>query len=103
MMDAGAEVRKAREAAGLTQRALAKRAGVPQPRIAEYERGRAVPGVDQLSRLLRACGWRLETAADPGVSDDDLQLLRLHLAMTPAQRLAAFTRRARLRGAARRV
>ncbi len=105
-LTAGALLTQARESAGLSQRQLAARAGVPQPRIAEYKSGRAVPRADRLDSLLRACGRHLVAVADNGFDDhvvsvEDRQLLTIHVAMTPAQRLATFTRLSRLRGAAR--
>ena len=51
---------QARTAAGLTQRQLARRAGVPQPLISAYERGRRQPGADMLLRLLRATGHEVQ-------------------------------------------
>ena len=59
-MEAAAWVNGARRGAGLTQRQLAARSGVPQPTIARIESGRQVPRVDTLERLLDACGWELE-------------------------------------------
>ena len=56
MTDATAaeELRAARLAAGLSQRGLAARAGVPQPNIAAYESGRRIPSAATLERLLAA-------------------------------------------------
>ncbi len=50
----------ARRSAGLTQRELATRAGVPQPTIARIESGRQMPRADTLDKLLKACGWELD-------------------------------------------
>lgn len=44
-------LRQRRQNAGLTQRDLALRSGVPQPNIAAYESGRRVPAVGTLERL----------------------------------------------------
>lgn len=44
-------VRDLREAAGLSQYALAKRSGVAQPNIAAYEAGRRLPSATMLERL----------------------------------------------------
>lgn len=44
-------LRKRRLEAGLSQRALALRSGVPQPNIAAYENGRRVPSSSTLDRL----------------------------------------------------
>jgi predicted transcriptional regulator len=54
-------LREARLKAGLTQRELAQLAGVAQPAIARIESAKVVPRIDTLDRLLRACGWSLET------------------------------------------
>ena len=56
---AGSLIREARAAAGLTQQALAERAGTSQPAVARYERGAALPTLTTLERLLRACGHSL--------------------------------------------
>jgi transcriptional regulator with XRE-family HTH domain len=53
-------VRDIRRRAGLSQRALAARAGVPQPTIAELEAGRREPSITLLSRLAEATGYELK-------------------------------------------
>lgn len=66
MVDSESEVlRSARVAAGLTQRALAARAGTTQAMVARYESGEASPTVATLRRLLAACGQRLALATTP--------------------------------------
>lgn len=62
---AGRLLRAARTRAGLTQRSLARRAGVAQPVIAAYEGGRRQPSLPMLLRLVRASGFRLELALQP--------------------------------------
>jgi transcriptional regulator with XRE-family HTH domain len=57
----GEWVNDARRSAALSQRQLAARSGVPQPTIARIEAGHQVPRADTLERLLRACGWQLDT------------------------------------------
>jgi len=47
-------LRSARLAAGLSQRALATLAGIPQPNIAAYESGRRTPSAATLERLSTA-------------------------------------------------
>ena len=79
----------ARRRAGLTQRALAARAGVAQPTIARIERSDAVPRVDTLERLLRACGEAIEAVPRAGLGVDR-STIRALLAMTPAERLATL-------------
>lgn len=49
-----AELRRRRDAAGLSQRELAARSGISQPNIAAYESGRRVPSPTTEERLLRA-------------------------------------------------
>lgn len=51
-------LRAAREAMGLTQRALARRSGVAQPDISDIERGDPAinPTLDKLSALAHALG-----------------------------------------------
>jgi len=47
----GERLRRRRQEAGLSQRELAARSGVPQPNIAAYERGRRVPAAATAERL----------------------------------------------------
>ncbi len=47
-------LRARRLSAGLSQRALAQRSGVPQPNIAAYEKGRRIPSTGTLDRLAAA-------------------------------------------------
>ena len=50
---------EARRRAGLSQRGLAVRAGLPQQEIARYERGRVTPSLERLRALITACGFEL--------------------------------------------
>lgn len=60
-MNAAAELlRQARQEAGLTQAALARRAGVPRSVLNAYERGHRQPGANALDSILRAAGFTLE-------------------------------------------
>jgi hypothetical protein len=56
---AGDLLRLARVKAGLTQAALAQRAGVAQALISAYENGRRQPTLPTLMRLLDAAGFDL--------------------------------------------
>lgn len=48
------DIRAEREAAGLTQAALARIAGVAQPNLSAYENGRRTPSPDVLERIRQA-------------------------------------------------
>src|SRR5258708_40144444 len=80
-------LRAARAHAGLTQRALSVRAGVPQPTIAAIEIGRQDPRYATLERLVRACGQDLDLVPAPGEGVDRTQF-RSTLRLSPAPRLA---------------
>lgn len=67
-MEAGATLRRARLAAGLSLRALAERASTSHATLAAYESGRTVPRVDTLDRILRAAGYASDIAVT-GVAD----------------------------------
>lgn len=62
-MNAATLIRISREAAGLSQDALAARAGTSQPAVSRYESGASSPSVETLDRLLAAMGARLELRA----------------------------------------
>lgn len=77
----------ARRSAGLTQRALGARTGVPQETIARIEAGRSNPRVTTLDRLLEGCGYGLEHLPRLGIGIDRAQIQE-RLAMSPSERLA---------------
>lgn len=85
-MEAATALKTARSQAGLSQRALARRAGVPQPAIARIEQGRVTPRVDTLDHLLRACGADLTLTTKQG-SGIDRSVIRRLLELSPRQRL----------------
>lgn len=89
-MDAGRVLRQARRRAGLTQRQLAAKAGVPQSVIARIESRAVIPRVDTLDRLLEACGEGLESATRPG-RGLDRTVARNLLALEPAERARVAT------------
>lgn len=78
-------VNGARRSAGLTQRELAERSGVPQPTIARIEGGKQMPRADTLDRLLRGCGWELDMSLRRG-DGEDRGLIRSWLTFTHEQR-----------------
>jgi transcriptional regulator with XRE-family HTH domain len=87
MSMSGRMVREARKRAGLTQRQLSAKAGIPQESIARIERGRVDPRVGTLDRLLEACGYGLESMPRLGIGIDRTQIREL-LKLTPSERLA---------------
>jgi transcriptional regulator with XRE-family HTH domain len=100
----GVLLRKARTRAGMTQRSLATRAGVPQSTVGRIETGAIEPRIDTLLRLLHASGHDLELGVRLGEGVDRAQI-RERLALTPRQRLEDLTVAAaavrRLRGRSR--
>jgi transcriptional regulator with XRE-family HTH domain len=89
-------LREVRRTAGLSQRALARRAGTSQPAVARYERGTGTPSWETLQRLASACGRRLRLVAEPVADPHDVELAIYLLELTPEQRLHALARYARL-------
>jgi transcriptional regulator with XRE-family HTH domain len=90
-MMAGALLKEARRAARLSQRELARRAGVAQPVLSRIERGHSSPRFETLDRLLRECGRGLELVERPGL-DVDRTLIRDRLRLTPGQRARLVVR-----------
>ncbi len=70
----GEYVNQARRAAGLSQRELSRRTGVPQSAIARIERGQQVPRADTLEKLLKACGFELRLGPARGGGVDLSQI-----------------------------
>jgi transcriptional regulator with XRE-family HTH domain len=60
-------IKNARQAAGITQLQMARRAGTAQPAVAAYESGARTPTVATLERLFDACEHDLEMQALPRV------------------------------------
>ncbi len=59
-------VMAARNRAGLTQQALARKMGTTQPAVARLESGRTRPSMRTLERLAEATGSRLLIRLEPG-------------------------------------
>ena len=89
-MTPGDLIRNARRSARLTQAQLAGRLGTSQPVIARLERSSANPTVETLDRVLRATGRRLALTTEPHSPGVDESLIRRHLELTPAERLAGL-------------
>lgn len=105
-MNAATALRHARRRAGLSQRKLAGRAGVPQSTVARIESGTVDPAVSTLDRLLRACGEQLEAMPVIG-AQVDRTLIADQLERSPRNRVEAVAEAAaamdRLRDAFRRT
>lgn len=84
-VNAARGLREARRRAGMTQRELAAKSRVPQPTIARIEAARAMPRVDMLDRLLKACGRELETGRILGIGLDRT-LIRQMRNLSPPER-----------------
>jgi uncharacterized protein len=67
-------LREARQAADLSQAALAVRAGTSQSAVARYESGAAIPSLATLERLMAACGVRLKLTTEPAGEPGELYL-----------------------------
>jgi predicted transcriptional regulator len=80
-------LRHARGRAGLTQRQLAAKVGIPQETIARIEAGRVDPRVTTLDRLLEGCGFGLEHLPRLGIGIDRTQIRDL-LRVSPSERLS---------------
>ena len=81
---------EAREAAGLSQAALARRAGIPRSVLNAYERGKRQPGADALLSILRAAGFDVRLA--PRI-DAEVNARRLAQVLDLAERLPWRPRR----------
>jgi transcriptional regulator with XRE-family HTH domain len=79
-------VREARRRADLTQQQLADLAGTTQSAIARLEGGRTSPSFDQVVRLIKLCGFRLDVALDP-YDDSDIAQAEARLRLAPEQRI----------------
>lgn len=100
MTSPGELIREARLAAGLSQRALATRAGTSQSAIARYESGATAPSWETLQRLTGACGRRLRVDIEVPPNPGDVALAQRQLDLEPLQRLRALRSFARLRSSA---
>jgi transcriptional regulator with XRE-family HTH domain len=96
---------RARAAANLSQRELARRAGTSQSVIARIEGRQVNPSLDTLTRLLAAAGFELRIDLEPtrDVATHMLGDVERILALTPEQRLLELRNVSRLVAGARRA
>src|SRR6478735_2440606 len=80
-------MRKARQRHGLSQAALAFRAGTDQAAVSRIERGEVSPTVDTVERLLAAMGEQLEIEAKAAPREYDPLHLRASLGRSPEESL----------------
>jgi transcriptional regulator with XRE-family HTH domain len=96
IVDLGVRLRARRTAAGQTIAAVAVRAGLSVPYIANLENGRGNPTLTALSALAQALGTALRVElAEPGEQD--------HAPPAPSASLAKFARLPRFTDAAQRL
>jgi transcriptional regulator with XRE-family HTH domain len=74
-------VRRLRRLAGLSQHALAARAGTSQPTIAAYEAGTKSPTLRTLERLAESCGLSASISFVPPLTREERRSLYLHEAI----------------------
>lgn len=87
-MISGDILREARLRAGLSQGELARRAGTHRSAIGRWERGEALPSLEKLRELVRACGLELTfRIANADLEDHDLILIRQALLFTSEERV----------------
>lgn len=80
-------LKQARRRHGLSQSALAFRAGTDQAAVSRIERGEVSPTVETVERLLAAMGEQLEIEAKAAPREYDPLHLRASLRRTPEERL----------------
>jgi transcriptional regulator with XRE-family HTH domain len=89
MVAPGQVIKQAREAAGLSQAALADRMGTTQSAVARLESQRSNPRIDTLDRAIAATGQRLHVSLEPAAGIDET-LIAAALRLSPADRLRRF-------------
>jgi transcriptional regulator with XRE-family HTH domain len=88
MSEIGELLRAARLRSGLSQRALARRAGTSQAAISRIERGLEHPTFERIEQILSGLGWRPVVELEP-LADHDAEPRRLLAGAhdSPAMRL----------------
>ncbi len=98
-------LKEARRRVGLSQRALARRAGTSQSVVARIELGITDPSSGTLGSLLEAAGFELIVRLEPAaiVETHMLDDVRRILSLTPEERLREVANLSRFLAEARRV
>ncbi|MBA2766587.1 MAG: helix-turn-helix transcriptional regulator [Solirubrobacterales bacterium] len=89
MKDFARLLRRTRERQGVSQAALAVRAGTSQSYVSRVEQGDVAPSLERAARLLRCLGHELDLEARP-MSMRDPEGLPESLAMTRRERMVAM-------------
>jgi transcriptional regulator with XRE-family HTH domain len=84
-MDAASMLSMARRRAGLSQRELSRRTGIPQATISRIENRVVSPTFDTLAPLIEACGMGLRIDDREGIGVDRSQFSE-RLRMSPLER-----------------
>jgi predicted transcriptional regulator len=105
VIEAAGLLKRAREFAGLSQRAMAMRAGTAQSVIARIESGQTDPGMRTLQRILHTAGYDLMIGLTPSVVVDSHMLgdVARILSLSPEERLTELRNIDRFVTSARRV
>ncbi len=90
-MDTAELLRQARARSDLTQAEVARRSGTDPSVLSAYERGRRLPSIATLDRLLAVCGLQLHAELEPLHADLDRQIDQL-AALDPHARLLRAAR-----------
>ena len=93
-------LRYARERAGLSLAAAAKRAGISRSALAAYERGTRTPSLERLFRTLEALSFAVRIELEPRIrerngvarGDELVEVIRLAERFPPRERLVILLR-----------
>lgn len=98
-------MKKVREGSGLTQRALAAKAGTAQSVVARIETGATDPTWHTLTGIIGAAGYELrpELRRKPVLDPQELDDIPRILGLTPEERLLEVARLSQFMSAVRRV
>lgn len=69
-MNLGENIKKARKAAGVTQKQLAERMGVYQKDVSRWENGEHAPSIELLAGICKALKVSADTLLETGIKDE---------------------------------